>query len=86
MLQRPCHNFDRLHVARRSVWRRSLRTAKSCGPGTRCWCQIGGGAPAQPGAGKPQSADHGDKKEFVAGEITKYAVKTIAQGRPECFR
>jgi hypothetical protein len=24
-------------------WRRLLRTAKPCGPGTRCWCQAGGG-------------------------------------------
>jgi len=26
------------------------RTAKPCGPGTRCWCQVGGGKSAQPGA------------------------------------
>jgi hypothetical protein len=24
-------------------WWRLLRTAKPCGPGTRCWCQAGGG-------------------------------------------
>src|SRR5260221_4431500 len=29
-----------------------------------------------------QSADDGDKKEFVTGESTKETVKTIAQGRP----
>jgi hypothetical protein len=29
---------------------------------------------------KPQSADDGDKKEFVTGESTKETVKTIAQG------
>jgi hypothetical protein len=29
------------------------RTAKPCGPGTRCWCQVGGGMSAQPGAGMP---------------------------------
>jgi hypothetical protein len=28
------------------------RTAKPCGPGTRCWCQVGGGVSAQPGADK----------------------------------
>jgi len=25
------------------------RTAKPCGPGIRCWCQVCGGASAQPG-------------------------------------
>jgi hypothetical protein len=30
-----------------------LRTAKPCGPGTRCWCQAGGGFRAQPGFAKP---------------------------------
>ena len=25
-------------------WWRLLRTAKPCGPGTRCWCQAGGGS------------------------------------------
>ena len=29
-----------------------------------------------------QSAGDGDKKEFVAGEITKETVKTIARGKP----
>jgi hypothetical protein len=26
-----------------------MRTAKPCGPGTRCWCQVGGGMSARPG-------------------------------------
>src|SRR5437868_9629518 len=26
------------------------RTAKPCGPGTRCWCQVGGDMSTQPGA------------------------------------
>ena len=42
-LQRLHQNFGRQHMAGRSVWRRLLRTAKPCGPGTRCWCQAGGG-------------------------------------------
>jgi len=29
------------------------RTAKPCGPDTRCWCQVGGGVSAQPGADMP---------------------------------
>ena len=28
---------------RRRYWWRLPRTAKPCGPGTRCWCQAGGG-------------------------------------------
>jgi len=32
-----------------------------------------------------QSAGDGDKKEFVAGEITKETVKTIARGQPGDF-
>src|SRR4051812_46295453 len=31
------------------------RTAKPCGPGTRCWCQVGGGASARPGLDNPYS-------------------------------
>jgi hypothetical protein len=30
-----------------------LRTVKPCGPGTRCWCQAGGGVSARPGADMP---------------------------------
>jgi hypothetical protein len=29
-----------------------LRTAKPCGPGTRCWCQVGGGVASPTGFGK----------------------------------
>src|ERR1700730_13881967 len=45
-----------------------LRTAKPCGPGTRCWCQVGGGF------GRPnrvrqnrQFADDGDKTNSSPG-------------------
>jgi len=39
----PCERFA-------ACWRtKLLRTAKPCGPGTRCWCQVGGGASARPG-------------------------------------
>src|SRR5882762_8394460 len=33
--------------------RRYSRTAKPCGPGTRCWCQVSGGESARPGLDKP---------------------------------
>jgi len=41
------------HMAGRSVWLRSLRTAKSCGPGIRCWCQAGGGEVGPTGFDEP---------------------------------
>jgi hypothetical protein len=46
------------------------RTAKSCGPDTRCWCQVCGRFPA---------AD-GDKTNSLTGESTKYAVKPLRRG------
>jgi len=57
----------------RERWQRArrtahLRTAKPCGPGTRCWCQVGGGF------GKPdrarrdrQFANDGDKTNSSPG-------------------
>jgi hypothetical protein len=45
-----------------------LRTAKPCGPGTRCWCQVGGGASAQPGLDKPSIRWRRRQDEFVSGE------------------
>jgi hypothetical protein len=29
------------------------RTAKPCGPGTRCWCQVGGGSRGPTGRSEP---------------------------------
>src|SRR5215204_5745348 len=46
------------------------RTAKSCGPDTRCWCQAGGEYPAV----------DGDKTNSLTGESTKYAVKPLRRG------
>jgi hypothetical protein len=48
----------------------SKRTAKSCGPDTRCWCQVCGKCPA----------DDGDKTNSLTGESTKYAVKPLRRG------
>src|ERR1700730_7622125 len=61
-----------------------MRTAKSCGPGTRCWCQVGGGKSARPGADKAISADDGGKRNSRTGESTKETVKTIACGNAGC--
>ncbi len=46
------------------------RTAKSCGPDTRCWCQACGNYPA----------GDGDKTNSLTGESTKYAVKPLRRG------
>src|SRR5665647_3497339 len=45
-----------------------LRTAKPCGPGTRCWCQVGGGF-CEPNRARQrlQSADDGDKTNSSPG-------------------
>jgi hypothetical protein len=50
--------------------RRYSRTAKPCGPDTRCWCQAVGGKFDPTGSISHQAGSDGDKKEFVAGEIT----------------
>ena len=42
--------------------------------------------PAQPGEVADNPLSDGDKKEFVAEEITKETVKTIARGKPGDFR
>ena len=58
-----------------------LRTAKPCGSGTRCWCQVGGGALARPGLTKPQSADDGDKTNSSPGRARNKPLKPL---RREC--
>jgi hypothetical protein len=47
-----------------------LRTAKACGPGTRCWCQVGEDLSAQPGADRSSIRRRRWQDEFVAGEST----------------
>ena len=41
-------------VSDRRARRRTMksRTVKPCGPGTRCWCQVGGGFASPTGSGK----------------------------------
>jgi hypothetical protein len=58
-----------------------MRTAKPCGPGTRCWCQIGGGVASPTGFGKTL-----DPPTTVTRRIRRrgehgISRKTIAQGR-----
>jgi hypothetical protein len=63
-----------------------LRTAKPCGPGTRCWCQVREGEVAQPG--RPfavNSLTTVTRRIRRRGEhgISRQA---IAQGMPDCLR
>ena len=67
---------------RRSFSEGGSRTAKPCGPGTRCWCQVGGGF------GKPdrarqdrQFADDGDKTNSSPGRARNKPLKPL---RGEC--
>ena len=57
------------------------RTAKPCGPGTRCWCQVGGGASTQPGLLRCQFADDGDKTNSSPGRARNKPLKPL---RGEC--
>jgi hypothetical protein len=63
-----------------------LRTAKPCGPGTRCWCQVGGGFSNPTGFGKifnpPMTVTRRIRRRGERG-ISR---KAIAQGMPKCLR
>ena len=56
------------HLAGRGLWRGKLRTAKPCGPGTRGWCQAGGGLQRPTGSCEPPIRQGRRQKEFVSGE------------------
>jgi hypothetical protein len=59
------------------------RTAKACGPGTRCWCQVGEGlSKAQPGAEDHQFAGDGGKTNSSPGR-SRISRKSIAWGMPD---
>jgi hypothetical protein len=44
------------------------RTAKAFGPGTRCWCQVGGGVSNPTGRVRPSIRRRRRQDEFVSGE------------------
>ena len=48
-----------------------MRTAKPCGPGTRCWCQVGEGLSSPTGFEKPLNSPTTVTRQSVAGESTK---------------
>jgi hypothetical protein len=62
------------------------RTAKPCGPGTRCWCQTAGGEIDPTGfdsAIKPAATVTRRIRRRGEHDISR---QTIARGMPECFR
>jgi hypothetical protein len=61
--------------------RRGLWTAKPCGSGIRCWCQVGGGVSALPGPANLQSADDGGKTNSSPGRARNKPLKPL---RREC--
>jgi hypothetical protein len=67
---------------RRADERRWLRTAKPCGPGARCWCQVGGGKVGPTGSGKTLSADDGDKTNSSPGRARNKPLKPLRAGMP----
>jgi hypothetical protein len=59
-----------------------MRTAKPCGPGTRCWCQVGGGFSNPTGHSKRlQSADDGDKTNSSPGRARHKSLKPLRRKR-----
>jgi len=65
------------------LFRRRARTAKSCGPGTRCWCQVRGwrsGPTGRSDAFNPRTTVARRNSSPGRSRISR---KTIAQGRPD---
>jgi len=57
-------------IIRRARRTALMRTAKPCGPDTRCWCQAVGGKSIPTGDDQPSSRQWRWQDEFVAGEST----------------
>ena len=56
---------------------------KPCGPGTRCWCQVGGGFACPTGLTQNrQSADDGDKTNSSPGRARRKPLKPLRAGMP----
>jgi hypothetical protein len=63
-----------------------LRTAKACGPGTRCWCQVGGGFVGPTGFDKTANSPTTVTRRIRRRGERAISRKAIAQGMPECLR
>jgi hypothetical protein len=72
MLRRVCT------PRRKPLGRDGSRTVKPCGPGTRCWCQVGGGFASPTGPDKTiQSVDDGDKTNSSPGRARSKPFKPL---------
>jgi len=60
-----------------------LRTAKACGPGTRCWCQVGGGDVGPTGRGTTINPPATVTRRIRRRGGRAISRKAIAQGRPD---
>jgi hypothetical protein len=58
-----------------------LRTAKPCGPGTRCWCQVGGGFSSSTGSRKTFNPLMTVTRRIRRRGEDGISRKAIAQGR-----
>ena len=63
-----------------------MRTAKACGSGTRCWCQIGGGFASSTGRERTFNPPVTVTRRIRRREERAISRKAIAWGMPECFR
>ena len=63
-----------------------LRTAKPCGPGTRCCCQAGGGASTQPGPDNPSIRRRRRQERIRLRGEPGISRQTIAQGMSDALR
>ena len=60
-----------------------LRTAKPCGPGTRGWCQIGGGCLSPTGLRSTVNSPMTEARGIRLRGERGISRQTIAQGRPD---
>ncbi len=72
---------ERTRRARRTAL---MRTAKPCGPGTRCWCQAGGGFSNPTGFRSAANSLATVTRRIRRRGEHGISRKAIAQGMPEC--
>src|ERR1700688_4098439 len=58
------------------------RTAKPCGPGTRCWCQVSGGKSARPGLTNLLSLTTVTRRIRSPGRARNKPLKPLRAGMP----
>jgi hypothetical protein len=83
---RPQGGLNLVSDCRRARRTTFERTAKPCGPDTRCWCQVGGGYSSPTGVEQPQHPPTTVTRRIRRRGERGISRKAIAQGMPECFR